>query len=109
MQPPGTKGGSPESTEPKREEAGEEEGLLGLLVWVTPSKTHFWSQSSLINRTGTRSDNVAKCDTRAPPNTQYASGNTTHVGTRVTVVQIVPSQSPPPRYLSFDWRSSAAM
>ena len=64
---------------------------------------------SYINLTGTRSDNVAKCDTRAPPNTQYASGNTTHVGTRVTVVQIVPSQSPPPRYLSFDWRSSAAM
>jgi hypothetical protein len=27
-------------------------------------------------------DNVAKCDTRAPPNTQYASGITTHVGTR---------------------------
>jgi len=109
MQPPGTKGGSPESTEPKREEAGEEEVFLCGSRQSRPSKTHFWSQSSLINLTGTRSDNVAKCDTRAPPNTQYASGNTTHVGTRVTVVQIVPSQSPPPRYLSFDWRSSAAM
>ena len=65
--------------------------------------------SNNIRQNPTISDNVAKCDTRAPPNTQYASGNTTHVGTRVTVVQIVPSQSPPPRYLSFDWRSSAAM
>ena len=109
MQPPGTKGGSPESTEPKREEAGEEEVFLVFLCGSPRPKPIFGHKVLSNNLTGTRSDNVAKCDTRAPPNTQYASGNTTHVGTRVTVVQIVPSQSPPPRYLSFDWRSSAAM
>ena len=51
-------------------------------MWVTPSKTHFWSQSSLKQPYRYKYDNVAKCDTRAPPNTQYASGITTHVGTR---------------------------
>jgi len=66
MQPPGTKGGSPESTEPKREEAGEEEGLL---VWVTPSKTHFWSQSSLISTLPVQDPTTSQSATRGRPPT----------------------------------------